>query len=71
MGLNAILTQKPFTFDKFKEKYDRIAGQVRGANRKADAPAGAITDLVDGVKRYDGDRGGDTAVAQAATSRCH
>ncbi len=49
------IVAKPFTFDTFKEKYDRIAGQVRGANRKADAPAGAITDLGGRVKRYDGD----------------
>ncbi len=45
---------EPFTFDTFKEKYDRIAGQVRGAKRKADAPTGAITDISNGIIRYDG-----------------
>ena len=46
---------KPFTFDTFKEKYDRIAGQVRGANSRDTAPKSAITDLGDGIRRYDGD----------------
>ena len=49
------IVAKPFTFDTFKEKYDRIAAQVRGANRKATAPESSITDLGDEIKRYDGD----------------
>ena len=46
---------KPFTFETFKEKYDRIAGQVRGANRKSVAPESTASDIGDGIKRYDGD----------------
>ena len=49
------IVAKPFTFETFKEKYDRIAGQVRGANRKVATSESTITDLGDGIKRYDGD----------------
>ena len=46
---------KPFTFDTFKEKLDRVASVVRGANLKAAIPESTSAEAGDGVKRYDGD----------------